>query len=99
MFLNERGHGFREVMPLAMRNLGIAQNRERTLYRCVRGSGWDRPKSSFKVGAFVMVGRQTKGTLDIVTHSGVLQVAKLKGSGVLELQGSDGVKICEQVRN
>ena len=39
LFLNERGQVFREVMPLAMRNLAIAQNRERKQYRRVRGSG------------------------------------------------------------
>ena len=67
LFPNERGQVFREVMPLAMRNLAIAQNRDREQYRRVRGSGWDRPKPSFKVGDFVLVGRQTKGTLDIAT--------------------------------
>ena len=39
LFLNERGQAFREVMPLAMRNLAIAQNKDREQYRRVRGSG------------------------------------------------------------
>ena len=95
LFFNERGHVFREVMPLAMRNLAIAQERDRVQYRRVRGSGWDRPKPNFKVGDFVLVGRQTKGTPDIAKHLGALQVTKVRGSGVLELPGSDGVRICE----
>ena len=99
LFLNERGQVFREVMPLAMRNLAIAQNRDREQYRRVRGSGWDRPMVSFKVGDYVLVGRQTKGTLDISTHPGVLQVTEVRSAGVLEFQGSDGVRICEQVKN
>ena len=46
LFLNERGQVFREVMPLAMRNLAITQNRDREQYWRVRGSGWDRPMST-----------------------------------------------------
>ena len=65
-----------------MRNMAIAQERDRVQYRRVRGSGWDRPKPFFKVGDFVLVGRQTRGTLDIATHPGVLQVTGLRGSGV-----------------
>ena len=99
LFLNERGQVIWEVMPLAMRNLAIAQNRDRTQYKRVRGSGWDRPKPRFKVGECVLVGRQTKGKLDIATHTEVLQVTEVKGNGLLELQGSDGVRICEQVKN
>ena len=52
-----------------------------------------------KVGDYMLVGRQTKGTPDISTHSGVLQVTEVRSTGVLELQGSDGVRICEQVKN
>ena len=65
----------------------------------MRGSGWDRPKVSFKVGDYVLVGRQTKGTMDIATHPGVMQVSEVRNGGVLELRGSDGVRITEQVKN
>ena len=99
LFLNKRGQVFREVMPLAMRILAIAESRDREQYRRVRRSGWNRPKVSFKVGDYVVVGRQLKGTLDISTHPGVLQVTKVRSTGVLELQGSDGVRISEQVKN
>ena len=99
LFVNERGHVFREVMPLAMRNLAIAQDRDREQYRRVRGGGWDSPKVSLKVGDYVLVVRQTKGTLDISTHPRVLQVTRVRSTGVLELQGSDGVWICEQMKN
>ena len=82
-----------------MRNLAIAQNRDREQYRRVRGSGSDTPKVTFKVRDYVMVGRQTKGTLDTLTHPRVLQVSEVRSMRVLELQGSDGVRICEQVKN
>ena len=99
LFLKKQRQIFGEVMPLAMRNLAIAENLDRQRYRRVRGSGWDRPKPSFKVGEYVLVGRQTKGSLDIVAHPGVLQVPEVWGLGVLELWGSDGVRTCEQVKN
>ena len=33
VFLNERGQFYRQVMPLAMRNLAIAQQRDKERYR------------------------------------------------------------------
>ena len=36
IFLNERGQAFKRVMPLAMRNLAIAQQRDKERYRCGR---------------------------------------------------------------
>ena len=50
VFLNERGQTYKRVMPLAMRNLAIAQQRDKERYRHVRGQGWDRPKASFTPG-------------------------------------------------
>ena len=49
-FLDRRGHAFKRVMPLAMRNIAIAQQRDIERYRRVRGGGWDRPKASFAPG-------------------------------------------------
>ena len=45
-FLDKRGQAFKMVMPLAMRNLAIAQQCDTERYRLVRGGGWDRPKAS-----------------------------------------------------
>ena len=42
-------------MPLAMRNLAIAQQRDKERYRHVRGGHYDRPKAKFYVGEMVMV--------------------------------------------
>ena len=41
-FLDRRGQMFKRVMPLAMRNIAIAQQRDIERYRRVRGGGWDR---------------------------------------------------------
>ena len=39
IFLDQRGQAFKRVMPLAMRNLAIAQQRDKERYRLVRGGG------------------------------------------------------------
>ena len=49
VFLDQRGQAFKEVMPVAMRNLAIAHQRDKERYRLVRGGGWDRPKASFNL--------------------------------------------------
>ena len=43
--LENRGAILQEVMPLAMRNLAIAQQRDKERYRHVRGGHYDRPKA------------------------------------------------------
>ena len=50
IFLNERGQAFKRVMPLAMRNLAIAQQRDKERYRLVRGGGVGSPQSLFHAG-------------------------------------------------
>ena len=54
-FLDRRGQAFNRVMPLAMRNISIAQQRDIERYRRVQGGGWDRPKASFAPGDYVMI--------------------------------------------
>ena len=75
-------------MPLAMRNLAIAQHRDKARFRRVGGGtgGWDRPKTVIKEGDFVMVKRQTLGGLDIATNPHILRLLRLKESGVVVLQ-------------
>ena len=50
-------------MPLAMRNLAIAQPRQKERYSLIRGGEWAKPKASFAMGDYVMVKRETKNTL------------------------------------
>ena len=59
---NTRGEAFKRVMPLAMRNLAIAQQRDKERHRLVRGGGWDRPKATFQPGDYVMIKEVTKNT-------------------------------------
>lgn len=55
MCLDQRGQAFKRVMPLAMRNVEISQQRDKERYKLVRGGGWDRPKASFMPGDYVML--------------------------------------------
>ena len=98
-FLNERGEAFRRVMPLAMRNLAIAQQQDKERYRLVRGGGWDGPKATFKPGDYVMIRQVTKNTLQAPSRPHVLRIVELKDSGVVVMEGSDAARWEEQVKN
>ena len=82
VFLSERGQLFRRVMPLAFRNLAIAQQRDIERYRLVRGGGWDRPKASFKPGDYVLLRDKERlsATPGSASHSASGGIAGL-GSG------------------
>ena len=86
IFLNERGHAFKRVMPLTMRNLAITQQCDKERYRLIGGGGLDSPKASFMLGAYVMLEQQTDSTLDAPARSHILRVVEIKKSGV---EGSD----------
>ena len=55
VFLDHRGQTFKRVMPLAMRNLAIAHQRDVERYRHVRAGVWDRPKTTFAPGDYVLL--------------------------------------------
>ena len=61
--LNERGQAFMRVMPLAMRNLAIAQQQDKERYQLVQGENWDRPMALFMPRDHVMLKQQTENTL------------------------------------
>ena len=83
VFLDRRRQAFRKVMPLAMRNLAIAQQRDKERYRVVRGGGWDRPKASFKAGDYVLLKQKRKNTLDVLARPHILRVVEVEDSGVV----------------
>ena len=90
---------FRQVLPLAMRNLAIPQHRDKTRFRLVNTPPWDREKEVVGCGDFVLVKRPTVASLDVSARPHILQVVRLKESGVVVLQGQDGAQIEEQHRN
>ena len=98
-FLNTRGETFKRVMPVAMRNLAIAQQRDKERYRLVRGDGWDRPKATLQPGNYVMIRQVTKNTLQAPSRPHVLRIVEVKESGVVLMEGSDAARCEEQVKN
>ena len=64
VFPNERERTFESVMPVAMRNLAIEQQRDVEQYRHACGGGWDRPKASFSPGDYVLLKQEKKHTLE-----------------------------------
>ena len=95
--LAHRGAVLQDVMPMAMKNLAIAQQRDIQRYRHVRGGQYDRPKALFAVGDFVMLKQKKVETLDSPVRPHILRVAELRNYGVVILQGSDGATISHQV--
>ena len=76
LFLDARGQIFQNVMPLALRNLAIAQHRDKVRFMKVRGTPWNAPKTYVEPRDFVLVKRPTEGTLDVPSRPHILQVVK-----------------------
>ena len=83
-------------MPLAMRNLAIAQQRDKERLRHVRGGGYDKPKEKFKSNEYVLLNNSKKHTLKASVTPHILRIIELKKSGVVILQGRDGITISRQ---
>ena len=92
VFLNERGQIFKRVMPLAMRNLAIAQQRDVERYKHVRGHGWDRPKASFSPGDYVLLKQEKDRSLQPPAYPHVLRILEIRPTGIVILEGSDAAR-------
>ena len=98
-FLDRQGQIFKRVMPLAMWNIAIAQQRDIERYRRVRSGGWDRPKAKFAPGDYVML-RQAKHTaLEPIARPHVLRIVEIRPSGAVVMEGSDAARQEEQIKN
>ena len=98
VFLSTRGQTFRQVMPLAMRNLAIAQQRDKERYSLVRGGSWAKPKAAFEPGNYVLVKRVKPNTLEAPAYPHVLRIVELRPSGIMVLEGSDGARCTNQMK-
>lgn len=95
--LAHRGAMLRQVMPLAMKNLDIAQERDKMRFRFVRGGKYQKAKAKFNVGEYVLVKQSTLNTLQPSVYPHILRVMELRNSGVVALQGRDGATVTRQV--
>ena len=87
----------KHVIPLSMRKLAIAQERDKTRYRFVWGGKYFKSKAKFKIGEYVLVNQSTKNTLQPSVYSHILRVMELRNSGVVVLQCRDGATVTRQV--
>ena len=94
--LEKRTADLKEVMPLAMRNMAISQQRDEERFRHVRGGKWDRPKVKFVVGEYVMLRQKKAHTLMPSVRPHILRIVELRAAGVVILQGRDGTTISHQ---
>ena len=86
-------------MPLAMRNIAIAQQRDIERYKRVRGGGWDCPKAKFEPGDYVMLKQAKHTALEPIARPHVLRIVKIWPSGAVVMEGSDTARSEEQIKN
>ena len=89
-----RAEDIRRHSILAGEALKISQHRDTLQYARVRGGGYHPKVRKFEVGDFVYVrpaGEDTKRNLAPLASNLILRVAQVNPSGVLILQGKDGV--------
>ena len=59
-----RAEAFKRELPMAMRNLAVAQARDRLRYAYTRGGSYRPKPKQYRVGDFVYVKRRATDTLD-----------------------------------
>jgi hypothetical protein len=96
---SQRAELFRRVMPAAFENLAIAQHRDTLRYAKIRGGGYRPSVRRFHVGDFVYLQQTAPTTLDVTAGRTILRVREVLSSGVLMLEGRDGVVWKDHVRN
>ncbi len=82
---------FRRVMPTTFENLAIAQHRDTLRYAIIRGGGYRPSIRRFHVGDYVYLQQTAPTTLDVTIGRTILRVRNVLASGVLMLEGRDGV--------
>ena len=97
--VNERAQMFAREMPMAMRNLQIAQHRDQLRYATTRGGSYRPRQRKFEVGDYVYMRRQQQTTLDTGTNPRILRVKAIRDNGILELQGADTLVVKENMKN
>ncbi|CAM6086019.1 unnamed protein product [Calypogeia fissa] len=96
---SQRAELFKRVMPAAFENLAIAQHRDTLRYATIRGGGYRPSVRRFHVGDYVYLQQAAPTTLDVTAGRTILRVREVLSSGVLMLEGRDGVVWKDHVRN
>jgi hypothetical protein len=90
---SKRAELFRRVMPMAFQNLSIAQ------HATIHGGGYRPSIKRFSLGDFVYLQQVAPTTLDVVAWCTILRVREVLPSGVLLLEGRDGMDWKDHVQN
>jgi hypothetical protein len=88
---SEQAELFRQVMPMAFQNLAIAQHCDTLWYVTIQGSRYRPSIRRFSPGDFVYLRQTAPTTLDVTAGRTILKVRELLPSGVLLLEGRDGM--------
>lgn len=95
----QRAELFKKVMPMAFENLAIAQHRDTLRYAIIRAGGYRPGVRRFNPGDYVSLQQTASTTLDVTAGRTILRVREVLPSGVLILEGRDGMIWKDHVRN
>ena len=84
---------------MAFENLAIAQHWDTLSYATIRGGGYRPSIRQFHSGDYVYLQQTAPTTLDVTAGRTILRVQKVLSSGVLVLEGRDGMVWKDHVRN
>jgi hypothetical protein len=96
---SQRVELFRRVMPTTFENLAIAQHRDTLRYAIIWGGSYRPSIHRFHVGDCVYLQQTTLTTLDVTACCTILRMREVLVSGILMLEGCDGVVWKDHVRN
>ena len=98
--LLSRGEAMRQRISIAGDNLLIAQHRDTLRYAALRGGGYHPKVREFEVGDYVYHRNTTsQTTLDPAAKPTILRVIEVRPTGVLVLQGHDGLTIKAHIKD
>ena len=72
--LQDRAEYFQKAMPMALKNLAIAQHRNTLRYTRIRSGAYRPQLQQFKVGDYVYLQREAPTTLDVKARRTILKV-------------------------
>jgi len=91
--LQRRQEILRRAVPFAMDHLAIAQHRDEQRFARTRQGGYTAAILKAEVGHLVYIKDHGQRSLDPTVKERILQVVEVKSSGLLVLQGRDGLTI------
>jgi hypothetical protein len=96
---SERAELFRGVMLMAFQNLAISQHCDTLRYATIQGGGYRPSIRRFSPGDFVYLQQTAPTTLDVIPGCTILKVREVLPSGMLMLEGRDGMVWKDHVCN